>query len=253
MSLLGLRRNMRAWLTSEDAAAAARLGVSAGPGLRVHQNNYRSQLVTCLESSFAKTLSWIGGEAFLGAAATHIDRVPPSSWTLDAYGRDFPDTLAILYPGDPEIAELARIELALEEAFVGSDCAALTVADMADVDWDSAVLRLVPTLEMILARTNAAALWSALSANEMPPPATLLDGPEATLVWSQNLQARLRTIDQIELQALLNVRSGISFEALCAETASAFGHDEAAAVVGGWLGRWIGDGLIAAIEAPHSL
>lgn len=252
MSLLTLQRDMRAWLIGEDTDAAARFGAGATSGLRVYQNNYRSQLITCLELSFAKTSSWIGGEAFFDASVTHINRVPPSSWTLDAYARDFPSTLAIIYPDDPEVAELAQIELALEEAFVGPDTNALSVIGMTGVDWDTAVLRLVPTLEMISTKTNAAALWSALSAREPPPLARLLDQPEATIVWSQNLQARFRTIDQIELQALILVRSGIRFEELCAETALAFGHDEAAAIVGGWLGRWIRDGLIATIEVSHS-
>ena len=53
----------------------------------------------------------------------HVARVPPSSWTLDAYPRDFPATLAPLYPDDPEVAELAVLELALAEAFVGADAA----------------------------------------------------------------------------------------------------------------------------------
>jgi hypothetical protein len=56
----------------------------------VHQNNYRLQLIACLTESFTYTRGWIGGEAFEAAAAAHIDRVPPSSWTLDAYPRDFP-------------------------------------------------------------------------------------------------------------------------------------------------------------------
>lgn len=251
MNLLALQRDMRAWLVHEDADAAARLGGRAAPGLSVYQNNYRAQLVGCLEASFARTQAWIGDAAFLRAAATHIDRVPPSSWTLDAYGRDFPATLALLYPDDPEVSELAAIELALEEAFVGPDATALTVADMSDIDWDDAVLRLVPTLETLPARTNAAALWSALAADETPPPARRLDEPEATLFWSQNQQARFRTIDQVELQALMRVRAGTTFEALCAETAEAFGHDDAPTIAGQWLGRWIGDGLIAAIETSR--
>ena len=49
MSLLALQRDMRAWLICEDTPAAKRLGVDAAAGLRVYQNNYRAQLVACLE------------------------------------------------------------------------------------------------------------------------------------------------------------------------------------------------------------
>lgn len=248
MSLLALQREMRAWLVHEDTDVAARFGERAVPGLSVYQNNYRVQLVGCLETTFAKTRAWLGDEAFLGAAATHIDRVPPSSWTLDAYGRDFPATLALIYSDDPEVAELAAIELALEEAFVGADATALTIADMSDIDWESAVLRLLPTLETLPAHTNAAALWSALAAEETPPLARLLNEPEGILFWSHSQQARFRTVDQVELQALMRVRAGATFEHLCAETAEIFGQDDTPTIAGQWLGRWISEGLIIAIE-----
>ena len=142
MTLIELQRDMRAWLTREDAAAATRFGDDAAPGLRIYQNNYRAQLAACLEESFEHTRDWIGAEAFHQAIVTHVDRVPPSSWTLDAYSRDFPATLALLYPADREVIELAWLDMALGEAFVAADAATLTAEDLAGVDWDHAVLRL---------------------------------------------------------------------------------------------------------------
>jgi hypothetical protein len=248
MSLLALQRDMRVWLTREDAGAAARLGPAAAPGLRVYQNNYRAQLVACLEASFAQTLAWIGAEAFIGAAATHIDAVPPSSWTLDAYARDFPATLGRLFSDDPEVEELAALELALEEVFVNADAVALGVADIADVDWDRAAIQLMPALDLVPMRTNAAAIWSALTAGEVPPAVGALEAPEAALVWRQDHRSRFRMLDQIEWQALVRVRAGVSFAALCAETGRAFGDNDAAAIAGGWLGRWLTDGLIIGID-----
>jgi hypothetical protein len=247
MTLLAMQRDMRDWLTQEDAQAADRLGATAAPGLRIYQNNYRTSLVACLESSFARTQAWIGSEMFLAASATHIDRVPPSSWTLDAYARDFPDTLAALYPNDPEVAELAWMELALEEAFVGPDATALTVADMIGVDWDDAILHFTPTLEIMPAKTNAAEIWSALATEETPPPARQRDHPEAILIWRQDQQARLRTIDRFEVQALMRMRAGLTFGDLCAKTSRALGPTKGIKQAGQWLGRWIGEGLIIAI------
>jgi hypothetical protein len=248
MSLLSLQRDMRAWLVSEDEAAAARMGTSAMPGLGVYQNNYRSQLVACLEGSFGQTRAWIGDEAFIHAAAHHIDRVPPSSWTLDAYSRDFPMTLAMLYADDPEIEEIARIELTLEDMFVAADCPALTVDLLHDVDWDSAILRIAPAIEFVEFTTNAFAIWSALTAGEAPQPAEYLDVAGAALVWRQNHRTRIRPVDALERQALINVRAGMSFGVLCNGTAEAFGEEQGATIAGKWLGQWIADGLITAIE-----
>ena len=73
MNLLALQRDLRAFLLAEDETAATRLGASARPGLSVYLNNYRAQLVTVLEGSFAQTHAWIGDQAFLRAAAQHIE------------------------------------------------------------------------------------------------------------------------------------------------------------------------------------
>ncbi|MDY7525197.1 DNA-binding domain-containing protein [Sphingomonas sp. 10B4] len=129
--MLTLQRDMRAWLVAADADAANRYGSAAAAGLLVYQNTYRAQLVACLEESFVQTRAWVGGEAFHHAIVAHIERVPPTSWTLDAYPRDFPATLALLYPDDPEVAELAWIEYALGEAFVGPDSRCGRAADQA--------------------------------------------------------------------------------------------------------------------------
>jgi hypothetical protein len=244
MSLLDLQRDMRAWLVSEDEPAAARLGTDVAPGLRVHQNNYRAQLVACLADSFARTRDWIGAEAFDAAVATHIDRVPPSSWTLDAYPGDFPATLASLYPDDPEVTELAWIENALGEAFVAPDAAPLTPADLANVDWDRAVLAFTPTLDLGELTSNAPAIWSALAEGETPPAAALLAEPGAILVWRQDQVSHFRAIDQVERQALLWARAGLPFAGLCDRMVASWGESDGIARTGGMLGQWIADGLI---------
>ena len=248
MSLLGLQRDMRAWLLAEDRHAAMRLGDGVAPGLRVHLNNYRAQLVACLADSFARTRDWIGDEAFDRACALHIERVPPSSWTLDAYPRDFPATLTLLYPDDPEVAELAWIEGALGEAFVAPDASALSAADLADIDWDRAVLAFTPTLDLGALTSNAPAIWSALTEGEVPPPAELLAEPGAILVWRHDHISRFRAIDQVEHQALSWARAGMPFAALCEHMVASWGENDGIARAGAMLGQWIADGLIVGVH-----
>lgn len=248
MNLLALQRDMRAWLVRDDAGAAKSLGVAAGPGLRVYQNNYRAQLVACLDDSFAQTRDWIGGEAFHDAIVTHIDRVPPSSWTLDAYPRDFPATLAMLYPDDPEVAELAWIECALGEAFVGQDAVALIAADIAEVDWDRAQLHFTPTLDLNELTTNAPAIWSALASGETPPAVEMLDETGAILVWRQEHVSQFRAVDAVESGVLLFARAGMTFSALCSTLIEAHGEGIGVTLAGTLLGRWFADGLVVGIS-----
>jgi len=248
MTLIELQRDMQAWLARDDAAAARRIGTDAAPGLRVYQNNYRAQLVACLEDSFARTRDWIGEEAFHQAVVAHVERVPPSSWTLDAYPRDFPATLALLYPDDPEVAELGWIECALGEAFVGPDAPALAADGLGEIDWDRAVLHFTPTLDLGPLSTNVAAIWTALAAGEMPPAVELLPEPGAILVWRQDQVSRFRAIDQIEQQALLAARAGLSFANLCEAIVAAHGQEDGIARAGQLLGQWLADGVITDVE-----
>ncbi|MDT8760937.1 putative DNA-binding domain-containing protein [Sphingomonas psychrotolerans] len=249
MSLIDLQRDMHAWLQHADATAADRLGGKrVAPGLRVHQNNFRAQLAGCLEESFARTRDWIGGEAFHRAVVAHVERVGPSSWTLDAYPRDFPATLALLHPADPEIAELAWIDLALGEAFVGPDSTALNPADLGDVDWDRAVLALAPTLELADLTTNAPAIWSALADGIEPPAVISLPETAAILVWREGEAPRFRATDQLERQALLHIRTGLSFAGLCDALAEMLGKEAGVARAGMMLGQWLADKLVVSVE-----
>jgi hypothetical protein len=248
MTLIELQRDMRAWLAHDDVAAAGRIGTGAQPGLRVYQNNYRAQLVACLEDSFARTRDWIGEEAFHQAVVAHVERVPPSSWTLDAYPRDFPATLALLYPDDSEVAELGWIECALGEAFVGPDVPAVAADGLGAIDWDRAVLHFTPTLDLGPLSTNVAAIWTTLAAGEAPPAVELLPEPGAILVWLQDQVSRFRAIDQIEQQALLAARAGLSFADLCEAMVAAHGQEDGIARAGQLLGQWLADGLITDVE-----
>lgn len=248
MSLLALQRDMRDWLLREDMAAADRIGTAAAPGLSVYQNNYRTQLVACLESSFPRTRAWIGEDMFLHAAVHHVDRVPPSSWTLDAYARDFPATLAQLHPDDPEITEIAGIELALEELFVAADSPAVGLDGLGGVDWDRAVLTFAPSIDLLHLNTNSLAIWSALVDQKEPPAPQYLDTAEVALLWRQGEQCRIRTVDDAELQALLNLRCGMTFGALCRDFALLLGEEAGMMLVGQWLGLWLSDQMVVAIN-----
>lgn len=249
MSLLALQRDFRSWLTRESVEAGARLQAAPAPGLPIYLNNYRSSLMGCLAENFAITRAWLGDEAFQAATAIHIDRLPPHSWTLDAYANDLPASLVLRYPDDPEVAELARLECALSVAFVGADADAIDPATLADVDWDMAVLRFVPTLALLDVTTNAAAIWSAIAAEEEPPAAELLPEPATIAIWRNALTPMFRTLDTDEAGALSLMMSGRGFGDLCALLIEQHGEQEGPVMAGALLGQWLRDGTVRAITS----
>jgi len=251
MSLLGLQRDVRAWLVREDRWAAHRMGGDAAPGLAVYLNNYRAQLIACLEEAFPHTRAWLGADLFLEALVAHIDRVPPSSWTLDAYARDFPATLAARFRDDPEVGELAWIECALDEAFVGPDAPELKLEELAGIDWGSAALRFLPTFDHRTVWTNAAAIWSAIEAGEVPPPVAHLEVAASIIVWRRGQVSHFRSADAQELMALLLVRSGMPFEALCARLVDNLGEQDGVDQAGRYLAQWVSEGLVESLVSGN--
>lgn len=244
MSLLGVQRDMRTWLEEGREETAAAFSARAKAGLNIYQNNYRIQLANCLEESFPVTLAWLGKGAFHAAIVSHIEVVPPSSWTLDHYTRDFPLTLARLFPSDPEVGDLAFLERALGEAFVAPDCAPLD-CNFTEVDWDRAAFTFIPSFTIHPLSTNAPAIWSAINAGQEPPAMSQLPVAGAFLVWRTDEACRFRATDYPERDALLFLLGRAStFGTLCARLGTAQVEQ-----IGQWLGRWLADGMIAAISS----
>ena len=248
MTLATLQRDFRHWLTDGTATASARFDARAQPGLLIYQNNYRAALVECLTERFERVHLWLGDAAFLAAAIAHIDATPPSAWTLDAYGAGFADTLAGLYPQDREVAEIAWLDQALSNAFTAPDATPLSAQAIAQIDWDHAILTLTPTLAMANVHSNAAAVWSALSAGDMPPASQRLDPPQTMLVWRQDFTPCFRTIDAQERDAISAIRAGATFAQLCTDLIDALGEAEGVGRAGAYLGQWFSDALVTGLS-----
>lgn len=248
MNLATLQQDFRTWLTTASPEAAARLGRDTAAGLAVYQNNYRAQLVGCLETSFPRVHEWMGDEAFLASAIAHIDRHPPHAWTLDAYADGFDATLVARYPDNPDLHELAWIEHAMSVAFVAGDATPPSAAALASIDWDAATLVLVPSLQVRTATTNAHELWTALSDGEPLPESEMLAAPAGLIVWRKDFGCYLHHVDAVERDALIHLQANGHFDALCEMLVERLGEDDGIARAGALLASWLGSALIARIE-----
>lgn len=247
MNLAQWQHTFRHWLVSAADESAQRLGNNHA-GLAVYQNNYRAQLVGCLEQAFPNVRRWVGEEAFLAACITHIDQQPPHAWTLDAYPEGFHATLNVVFPRNPDVLELAWIEGALNEAFVAADAQALPLETLASVDWDTAVLQLTPSLRCRALTTNAEAIWSALWQEASAPDAVMLQHAGGLLVWRRQFTSRLRQVDALELQALLHLQADGSFAGLCEFLVTCLGEEAGVTQAGEYLATWLGSELIVGVS-----
>ena len=248
MSLLDLQRGFRDYILSGAPEIGPRLGGDPAAGLAVYHHAYRAQLFAGLRDTFEKTWAWLGDEGFDAAARRHVEAHPPSSWTLGDYGEDFPATLNTLYPDDPEVAELAWLDWTLRRAFDGPNAEAISPEALAAVDWDTAVLTLVPTLKIGEVATNCAAIWGAIAEDQTPPAAERLPQAAAIRVWRQTLSPQYRTIEAAEHHALSLVLAGEPFGGVCTTLSEGMDEAQVSQLIGGLLASWIQDGLVCGAE-----
>ncbi|WP_164157412.1 HvfC/BufC N-terminal domain-containing protein [Sandarakinorhabdus rubra] len=233
MALLDLQRRFQAGLMAGDLSAIAPL-VRRPAGLAVHSHAARAMLVEGLADNFAKTLGWLGGDAFTELALAYIAITPSDSWTLADYGSDFPDYLRRRLPDDPEVAELAALDWALRTAFNAADPEPARWAQAQAIDWEGLRLKLAPGATLLAFATNADAIWAAIPAG----PVTPVQAPGWVLVWRDRLDPRFRRTQGGEGDLLAAVASGQRFGAAC-DASGASSH-----AIGGWLRDWLSAGLV---------
>lgn len=218
------------------------------PGLEIYRGAYRARLLDALRATYARTAGWVGDDSFNVAASHHLISNPPRSWSLDHAGDGFAETLAGLFPADPEVAELAWLEWAMERAFTCPDVAAadfaLTTAGFGEDDWTALRLRPSPGLMRRKVSSDCAAVWRSAVEGGVPPIAIQLERPATLIVWRKHFEPRFRLLDPVEADALALVCGGESFGALCEAMIERLGPDAGIAKAGALLGAWISEGVV---------
>ncbi|MBC7700018.1 DNA-binding domain-containing protein, partial [Aquabacterium sp.] len=246
-----------------DAAAltdvASVVPGSAAQRLGIYHHAYRARLQETLRDSFGHTLLYLGDEWFDALSAEFIEAHPSESANLRWYGGAYPDWLAPRLKdadsalGDhPEVAEIARLDWTMRAAFDGVDAPVLSMADVAALapdDWATVVFKPHPTLALISLRCNTLSLWHALDQEAEVPPVEALPSPMDVVVWRIEERPHFRSVAPIEAAALRAVMQGQAFAAMCGLLAELLPEDEnAAALAGGYLRRWIDEGLLAGLH-----
>lgn len=113
--------------------------------------------------------------------------------------RHLPDFLDLTKPfsRSPELSDLARLEKAFHAALNAPDASITT-----QVPPHRFHIALHPSVQRLQLRTNAASIWAALTAGELPPLPQRLNEPQELLVWRQGAAPRFRMLGREEATAL---------------------------------------------------
>jgi hypothetical protein len=217
----------------------------------IYANMYFFRLLECLEEDFPAVAAVVGHEAFHVLAADYLEAHPSEHPSLRMLGR----SLGAFLDRHPLrerhcwIADLARFEWALLEAFDAEDVTPVGADRLASVgadEWAGLRLRISPSLRVVEASAPVDEVWRAVT--ESRPIASPDERATVLCVWREGLQVFHRPLEPVEREALVSASRGAVFANVCEAAATVVGEEDAAAAVARMLTRWLGDGLVAGFE-----
>jgi hypothetical protein len=246
MTLLASQTRFLAEIAADDDVPPSSIGMG------IYRNAYRARLIGALESGYERTRRWVGDEAFEAAAAHYILTMPPSSWTLDVFGAQFPDVLAELFAGDPEVAELAWLEWHMQQAFAAPDlpeldAARLGAAGLDEDGWNDLRFTMAAGFVTRPVKHELAELWHGLAPDSAAKPANPPGAGKHLIVWRHALRPCFRLLDSAEFDSLKQLANGAT---LGAAGQAHEAHEASAEQFGQWLATWLGEGLFADFNYP---
>ena len=220
--------------------------------LEVYARMYFFRLLECLAGDFPAVHAVVGHEQFHVLVGDYLHRHPPSSRSVRSLGRFFVPFLEdhSLRTEHPFVADLARFEWALLEAFDARDAAPLAAEHLKRLpieQWPELHLALTPSLQIVEAAAPVQELWTAV--NKGRPLPTIAGQRTVIRVWREDLRVFHRIIGEVELVALRAIESGMSFAAACEAARELVGEAEAPLEVARQLERWLGDQLLVGAYA----
>lgn len=244
MTLKALQSRFRDFIAAPDAASPPSF---SGPGMAIYRDAYRGRLLAALEASFPRTRRWVGRDPFQAAATHYILTRPPTSWTLDTYGSDFPALLTQLFAEDPEVGDLSWLEWAMAQAFAAPNgpilgFEALAAASYQGADWDHVAFTPASGVGMRWVETPCTELWVGLDDDDSTAlatsiPRTPLAKPHLALVWRKDVTAHYRLVAPDEAHALAGLIAGACLGHVA--------HSATADTLGHMLAKWLSDELFA--------
>jgi hypothetical protein len=230
--------------------------LSAVERLEVYAGMYFFRLLDCLAEDFPAVHAVVGHERFHALVRDYLERHPSTSRSVRHLGRSLAGFVEHHPIGaeHPHVADLARFEWALLDAFDARDAEPLAPESLKSLPadrWPDLRLTLAPSLRIVEALAPVQEVWAAVTAGQAPPP--VVPRRTAIRVWREELRVFHQVIGDVELAALRAIEQGARFAEAC-EAASAFcGDAEAPAEVARLLERWLADRLLVRGDTSRSL
>lgn len=230
---------VRAVNETADVPVATRLGI--------YSDAYRIRLRDALANNVPRLEELLGADEFSAIAWPYIDAHPSRFTSIRWFGDRLAESLDRSHASEPWLAELAQWEWAIAAAFDEQDAAPLSPQALGAVspeDWPGLTFEFHPSLQRLQMKTNAPALFKALSEEQPVPEPALLEHEQPWLIWRQELKTQYRSLGANEAAALDAVRAGGTFEQMCDALCAWHADDEVPLQAAGLLKQWMQDGCV---------
>jgi hypothetical protein len=206
-ALRDLQTAFAAYLAGADRAdllsVVADGTIPAAARLRVYRHHVSHSLAAALAATFP-TVQALVGETFFGAQArAFVAGAPPTQPVLAEYGSDFPAFVGTYEPARalPYLADMARLDWALNVAFHSPVGARLTAADLASVSTGRMLalkVALAPGTALVRSPYPIDRIWRASQPGATNDPVDLGVGGSSLLVLRRSDDAAFVTLSEPE-------------------------------------------------------
>lgn len=223
-------------------------GRAAGARFDVYRNNVAAGLIEALETGFPALRALLGAARFGALALQFLRAHPPRDPRLAFYGTELPAFLDVFAPlaRFGWAADLARLEMALREAYHAADAAPLDPHALGALPAEALArtrLRLAPTVRLVVSRWPV----SALHAHALGHGPRLAAGGEEVLVTRPGFDPVTQVLPPGGAAAVAALAAG---RTLAAAQEAGLGAD-AQFDLGPVLAALLGGGAIAGLLPPE--
>lgn len=255
-NLLSLQQAFQAQLLGEKSNFSSFVVVTMNPSakerINIYAVGYANRLIDALTGNYAKLQQYMGEDKFNTLAKAYLALYPSHFRSIRWFGNKLPIFLQQHPPyyKRPVLAELAKFEWAIENAFDAQDAKTMSVEDFKNIPpdkWASMKFIFHPTLRYQTFSYNIIPLWEAIL-NSSAKRATILKNPQPVIFWRYNLDTVYRALSEMEAGILTFAMAGESFAVLCEKICQWVTEEEAAVQAATLLINWLSSGLIIGIS-----
>jgi hypothetical protein len=213
----------------------------------IYANMYFYRILDALKEDFPATLAVLGDENFHNLVTGYLLEYPPTEPSITQSGSHLADCLRDhpMREDAPFIADLAKLERATVEVFLGPDAPALDPESLRAVaveDWPAMNLKLHPSAQILALDWQVSDLLRAVEEHRPWNPAK--QGAIKVLVWRANAQVFHRDLDPTEASALEAAAQSATFAEICDIVATTTADEDPVAIMNQFLSRWLSNNLL---------